>query len=79
LSPRLAAMSHRPMQRAGWPIHVDPHVGRLSPKVKPLREAASLRIIPTLTTSAPRMPRSRKEHPAGKKKTMKPMGTPWKP
>jgi hypothetical protein len=38
-------MSHRPVQRVGLPIHIDPHVGKLRCQVKLLHEAISPRIV----------------------------------
>jgi hypothetical protein len=48
MSPRLVAMDHRRVQRVGSPVHIDPHMGRLSRKVKALREATYLRLIPDI-------------------------------
>jgi hypothetical protein len=46
MSPHLMAISHRMVQGAGKPIHINPHVGRLSSQVKQRREATSPRTIP---------------------------------
>jgi hypothetical protein len=45
MSHRQAATSHMLVQRVGWPIHINPLMGRLSRQVKLLCEATSPIIV----------------------------------
>jgi hypothetical protein len=46
LSPRLTAAGRMMVQGVGYPVHIDPHLGRLSSQVKPRCETTSPRTIP---------------------------------
>jgi hypothetical protein len=79
LSPRLKEIGRRRVQRAGYPIHIDLHVGRLSSQVKPRLTATSPRIILGIIHLSAKNTREPRRTPGAKKNDMEALTDLYKP